>query len=113
MPPVISSRGRIWAAALTRAAASAAEMVNACRSSAAVEEQDRSPAMPRCFDFAGVVDLRGVHGSGQHFQAATEFQLLVGQQFPERAVPNVPDRGERRFDERERLVAIGESGAGP
>ncbi len=30
-------------------------------------------------DFAGVVDLRGVHRSGEHFQAATEFQLLVGQ----------------------------------
>ncbi len=31
------------------------------------------------FDFAGVVDLRGVHRSGEHFQAASEFQLLVGQ----------------------------------
>ena len=46
VPPVINSRGRIWAAALTLAAASAAEMVKACRSSVCVEEHDRSFAMP-------------------------------------------------------------------
>ena len=62
------------------------------------------------FDFPGVVDLRGVDGPGKHFQAATEFELFVGQQFPECAVPNVPDRGKRRFDGGVRLVDIGESG---
>ena len=64
-------------------------------------------------DFPGLVDLRRVDGPGQHFQAASEFELLVGQQFPECAVPNVPDRGHRRFDERVRLVDVGESGRGP
>src|ERR1700712_5053984 len=57
------------------------------------------------------MDLGGVDGPGQHFQAAPEFELFVGEQFPECAVTNVADYGQRRFDERVRLGDIGETGA--
>ena len=109
VPPVISSRGWIWAAALTgrRRGGGDGERLpqQRCGGRAGPVAGDA-----QVLDFAGVVDLRGVDRSGEHFQAAPEFQLLVGQQFPERAVPNVPDRGERRFDERVRIVDVSESG---
>ncbi len=44
--PVGISRGKICFAAATRAFASAGEITSACRSSAAVEEHDRSAAKP-------------------------------------------------------------------
>jgi hypothetical protein len=64
-----------------------------------------------CFDLPGLVDLGGVDGSGQHFQLPPEVQLLVRQQFPERTITNIADRRQRRFDQRVRLVEIGEPGA--
>ena len=58
------------------------------------------------------MDLGGVDGAGDHLEPATEVQLVVGQQFPKRAIDNVPESGQHRVGQGVCLVDVGEPAAG-
>ncbi len=53
--------------------------------------------------------LGGVDGAGDHLEPAAEVQLVLGQQFPERAIDDLPDSGQHRVGQGVCLVDIGET----
>ena len=55
------------------------------------------------------MDLDGIDGAGDHLEPAAEVQLVVGQQFPERAIDDLPDSGQRGIGQGVCLVDIGET----